>query len=71
MKSVVIKSSELGKNCWSPLRFVKHCFKCYKYDKCKHPEKVVDESYDRMQARLDCARAEVEEMLLAMKKYGG
>lgn len=71
MKSVVVKSSELGINCWSPLRFVKQCFKCYKYDRCKHPEKVVDETYDRMQARVDGARAEVKEMLLAMKVYEG
>lgn len=69
MKSVIVKSSELGTNCWSPFRFVKHCFKCYKYDKCKHPEKVVDETYDRLRARVDSARAEVEKVLLIMKVY--
>ena len=48
VKVVTVKRSELGTNCWSPLRFVNSCFQCSKYPHCKYPERVANVEFDRL-----------------------
>lgn len=48
MKAVIVKVSELGTNCWSPLRFVKSCFQCSRYRYCEYPERVVSKEFDAL-----------------------
>jgi len=48
MRTVIVKASELGTNCWLPLRFFKQCCLCVRYDKCTYPEKVVSKEYERL-----------------------
>ena len=50
MKIAVVKVSDLGVNCWLPLRFVGECHKCQRYDHCKYPERWVR---PEIQAKLD------------------
>lgn len=45
-KRVVVSHADLGTNCWLPLRFLKRCFQCERYVRCKYPERVADETYD-------------------------
>ena len=47
MKSVVVKASELGNNCWSPHRFLNSCYMCSRYRFCDYPERVANEEFDR------------------------
>lgn len=60
MRYAIVSSSELGKNCWLPLRFVGSCFLCYKYEMCKHPERVQNDEYSRLLSSLEDAKKQVE-----------
>lgn len=46
----VIKSINLGSNCWLPIRFMGECYKCERFDICKYDEKFV---HPKAQAGLD------------------
>lgn len=48
MKVAIVKASELGTNCWSPLRFVNSCYACSRYRYCKYPERVANAEFDRL-----------------------
>lgn len=57
VKVVVVKRSELGTNCWKPLRFFERCWRCDRYWRCKYPEKVVNEEYEQlMKAKVDAMK---------------
>ena len=56
MEARIIKSSELGLNCWKPLRFFKKCYQCDSYVRCGYPEKVVNEEYERLLKAEEWAR---------------
>ena len=43
-----VKACQLGTNCWSPLRFTGHCYKCQRYEYCTYPERVADKTYDNL-----------------------
>lgn len=60
MRCAIVPSSELGKNCWLPIRFVGCCFLCYKYETCRYPERVQSEEYSRLLSSLEDAKEQVE-----------
>lgn len=48
MRTAIVKSSELGTECWSAKRFVGECFKCDKYETCKYEVRVENPTYDKI-----------------------
>lgn len=69
MKSVVVKASELGSNCWLPLRFFKQCCLCIKYKSCGYPERVVSEEYERLLRAEEWAKEALEKAREAIKRF--
>lgn len=59
MKSVIIEASQLGVNCWRPVRFLNSCHLCPNYKHCKYPERVANKEYDETET----------EMLIAFREY--
>jgi hypothetical protein len=45
---VIVSQNELGINCWMPIRFLDRCRECFRYEKCKYPEKRTDAVYDAL-----------------------
>jgi hypothetical protein len=50
MEATIISSKELRLNCWSPKRFLKLCYQCRMYHTCKYPERIVDDTYEKLKA---------------------
>lgn len=69
VKVVTVKASELGTNCWLPLRFFKQCCLCVRYDKCSYPEKVVSEEYERLLKVEEEAREALKKAREAVKRF--
>ena len=69
VKVVVVKRSELGTNCWLPLRFFKQCCLCTKYESCSYPERVVNEEYERLLGVEEKARKALEKAREAIKRF--
>ena len=44
----IVRQNELGTNCWMPIRFLDRCRECFRYEKCKYPEKKADAVYDEL-----------------------
>lgn len=40
MKAAIVKSSELGSNCWAPVRFTGGS-RCPRWKECNYPEKAI------------------------------
>lgn len=50
MKQMIVKASDLDKNCWLPMRFAKKCWDCGRYNYCSYPERVANKEYDALLA---------------------
>lgn len=50
MQGKIISSKKLGLNCWNPKRFFNRCYQCSLYHKCKYPERIVDDTYEKLKA---------------------
>ena len=61
MKAKIVKSSELGMNCWSAKRFNQNCASCQRYDRCKYPEKMRNEEYEGLR---ELRRSKLQEVKL-------
>jgi type I restriction-modification system DNA methylase subunit len=46
--AVIVTQDELGTNCWMPVRFLDRCRECFRYERCKYPEKKTDAVYDEL-----------------------
>lgn len=46
--AAVVRQDELGTNCWMPIRFLNRCRECFRYERCKYPEKKTDAVYDAL-----------------------
>jgi len=71
MKAQIIKSSELGTNCWSPKRFAHNCASCQRYDRCKYPEKRVNKKYEGLRQLRKVKLTEVKEIEQEMRDIVG
>jgi len=59
--AVVVRSSQLGLNCWDARRFTGGRWKCNRYRVCKYPERVACKDYDE-------ARAKISETTLTLRQ---
>ena len=59
MKVSIIKASQLGTNCFSPLRFLNSCHHCSRYRNCNYTERIANEEHDKI----------VAEMLITYREY--
>ena len=66
----IVRQDELGINCWMPIRFLNRCRECFRYERCKYPEKKADAVYDallkekrRLNKELKVVRKEIAYML--------
>lgn len=48
MQYGTVKLSELGFNCWLPIRLLKQCYRCERYEICKYPERVTSPEFDEL-----------------------
>lgn len=46
--TVIVSQNELGTNCWMRIRFLTRCRGCFRYERCKYPEKKTDAVYDAL-----------------------
>ena len=60
MNYKVVKSSELGTNCWSAKRFCGECYRCQLYGKCKYPQRIANKEYDYLLSELSRVKNELK-----------
>jgi hypothetical protein len=65
MKAAIIKSSELGSNCWLPARFCGGD-RCPRVEDCNYPEKATCKAVDAEKAYI---KAEADRLLQEAKAY--
>jgi len=65
----IVRQDELGTNCWMPIRFLNRCKECFRYERCKYPEKKRDAVFDALlkgksmlNKRLKALRKEIARM---------
>ncbi len=62
--TVIVSQNELGTNCWMPIRFLDRCRECFRYEKCKYPEKKADAVYNALLRE----KSELNRKLKAVRK---
>ena len=62
--TAIVSQNELGTNCWMPIRFLKRCRECFRYERCKYPEKERDAVYDALLRE----KSELNRKLKAVRK---
>ena len=67
--TAIVNQNELGTNCWMPIRFLNRCRECFRYERCKYPEKKRDAVFDALlkeksmlNKRLKALRKEIARM---------
>jgi len=70
MKHAIAKSSELGLNCWLPVRLIGECFKCDKYTTCKYSERVADAEFDTLLKMKAAETQALKDIREKIKNYG-
>lgn len=48
MPARIVSSAQMGLNCWSAARLAGSCASCARYDSCRYPERVADQTYDTL-----------------------
>lgn len=60
----IVSQNELGTNCWMPIRFLNRCRNCFRYERCKYPEKKRDAVFDGLLRE----KSELNKRLKALRK---
>jgi hypothetical protein len=71
MQSGTVKASELGLNCWLPIRLLKQCYRCQRYEICKYPERVASPEFDELTRKYNNRRIDAVVALAKVKKMSG
>ena len=61
MNTKIIRSSELGTECWLPIRHLGQCWRCDRYWQCKLAVRVVCEEFERLVAAAERARKQLKD----------
>lgn len=48
IKAFIVKASELGTQCWKPIRFIERCYECDLYFRCTLNVKVKNLAYEEL-----------------------
>lgn len=71
-KHAIVKSSELGTNCWKPCRFVPGS-RCNRVESCTYPEKktckAIPAEVDYLNARVDEIKVQSKARILRVTEY--
>jgi len=67
MKVEVVKSSELGTNCWYPKKFTNNCAGCDKYETCKYPDRRRHPAYDTLIEEKKVLAVDIKKVRAKMK----
>ena len=74
MKTAIVKSSKLGTECWSTLRFTNSCSKCIRVNSCTLSESkigrmhIIFDTIEKMQDNMKKLIAVTEEEIRKLKK---
>lgn len=69
LKAFMVKASELGTQCWKPVRFIERCYECDRYFRCTLNVKVKNLAYEELLSKIQQRISDLKEAKKALADW--